>query len=100
MDEIIKFYKLYKNLIVHWNKVLPGFINDVEYEKIIGNPRVEIKKLIRQCNLTWDNDCLEFYKNKKPIKTASDAQARKKIYSSSIDSWKNYEIHLKEFFNK
>ena len=37
---------------------------------------------------------------KKPIRTASDAQAREKIYSSSIDSWRNYENNLKKFFNK
>ena len=43
---------------------------------------------------------LNFYNNKKPIKTASDFQARSKIYNSSIDSWKNYEKYLNKYFTK
>jgi len=35
--------------------------------------------------------------NRKPIKTASDIQARSKIYSNSIDLWKNYEKYLGKF---
>ena len=52
------------------------------------------------CNLSWEDKCLKFYDNKRPIKTASNIQARKKIYKSAIDSWKNYESYLKDFFSK
>jgi len=100
MEEIIKFYKLYSNIMDHWRKVLPGFFYDIRYEKITKDPDPEIKKLIKQCGLTWNERCLEFHKNKRPIKTASDAQARKKIYSSSVDSWKNYKDNLKKFFTE
>ena len=54
----------------------------------------EIKKLIDICDLNWDIKCLEFYKNKKSIKTVSFAQARKPIYNSSIKSWENYSSYL------
>ena len=41
-----------------------------------------------------------FYKNKRPVKTASDVQVRNKIYSSSVNSWRNYQKCLeKEFEN-
>ena len=43
---------------------------------------------------------LKFYNNKRAIKTASDTQARKQIYKSSVDSWKNYEKYLIKYFNK
>jgi len=60
----------------------------------------EIKNLLRYCDLNWSNDCLNFYNNKRPIKTASDVQARSRIYTSSIDSWKNYEKYLSKYFIK
>ena len=100
LDEILGFYHMYKDLMDYWEAVLPDFIFDIKYEKIIKNPEKEIRNLIKECKLSWDNKCLKFYENKRPIKTASDTQARKKIYKSSINMWKNYEMYLKDFFKK
>ena len=47
--------------------------------------------------------CIKFYKNKRPIRTASDTQVRKSIYKSSINIWKNYEnnfSNVKHILNK
>ena len=40
------------------------------------------------------------WRSPRPWTTASDSQARSKIYKSSISSWKNYEKHLSKYFNK
>ena len=100
LDEILGFYHMYKGLMDYWKTLLPDFIFDIQYEKIIKNPEKEIRNLIKECRLSWDNKCLKFYENKRPIKTASDTQARKKLYNSSINMWKNYEMYLKDFFKK
>ena len=100
LDEISEFYHIYKDLMDYWRTLLPDFVFDIQYEKIINNPEKEIRNLLKECKLFWDNKCLKFYENKRPIKTASDTQARKKIYKSSINAWKNYEIYLKDFFKK
>ena len=50
--------------------------------------------------LDWQDDCLKFYNNKRPIKTASDLQARSKIFNTSVDSWKNYEKYLSKYLIK
>ena len=71
---------------------------DVKYEDLIQNPKQQIHIFLKYCDLNWDDNCLKFYNNKRPIKTASDTQARKKIYKSSIDSWKSYNKYLKDFF--
>ena len=70
------------------------------FEKFQNNPEVEAKKLIKFCNLNWDKKCLKFYDNVRPIKTASDSQARKKIYKTSVNIWKNYNAYLKKYFLK
>ena len=41
-----------------------------------------------------------FNMNKRQIKTASDVQARQKIYKSSINSWNNYNKYLKDIFSR
>ena len=82
----------------YWNKVLPTFIYNIKYEDLVYDTENQIKKLIKFSGLNWEKECLEFYRNKKTIKTASDTQARKKIYTSSINSWKNYKKHFHNDF--
>ena len=98
LEEICGFYNLYSDLMTYWKNTLPKFVFDIKYEKIIDNPEHEIRNLLKVCNLSWNDNCLKFYNNKRPIKTVSNVQARKKIYKSSIDSWKNYEKYLGKFF--
>ena len=100
LNEIIEYYNLYHDLMNHWNTILPNFIYNIKYERLISNTESEIRDLLKFCELEWTKDCLSFYNNKRPIKTASDTQARNKIYRTSIDSWKNYEIYLSEYFVK
>lgn len=99
LKEIVSFYKIYVDLINYWKKVLPNKIYDLSYEKLIKNPNVQIKKLIKTCDLKWEKSCIEFYKNKRPIKTNSNTQAREKLYKTSVHSWKNYEKYLSEYYN-
>ena len=100
LEELSQYYNLYADLMKHWKKTLPSFIFDLTYEKIINDPDKEIKKMIKFCNLNWDVKCLNFHENKRPIKTTSANQAREKIYSTSINSWLNYNVHLKKTFSK
>ena len=78
---------------------MPNDFLNIEYEEIVTNPKHEIKKLIEYCDLNWEENCLNFSKNKTPIKTASVGQARNSIYSTSLESSKKYETFLKEMFS-
>ena len=100
LNEVVKYYNIYEDLMKYWNDLLPNFILNIKYENVITNTKEEIKKLLNFCNLEWESSCLEYYNNQRPIKTASDIQVRKKIYKTSINSWKNYENHLSEFYKK
>ena len=98
LNETIEYYKLYLDLMKYWNSLLPNFILNIKYENLIKNTDKEVKDLLKFCNLDWESDCLKFYENKRPVKTASDVQVRSKIFNSSIDSWKNYEKNLNEYY--
>lgn len=100
LNEISDYYKLYNDLMNHWKTILPEFIYEINYEDVINNTQSEVKKLLKNLNLNWNKKCLEFYKTQRTVKTASDTQIRSKIYSSSINSWKNFEPYMKDFFER
>ena len=100
LKELSEYYNEYNNLMNHWNSLLPNFIYEITYEQLIQNPKAQIRNLLKACNLKWNDNCIKFYNNRRVIKTASDTQVRKKIYSDSINVWKNYKKYLKSFYNE
>lgn len=99
-DELAIYYNNYIKLMKHWNLVLPNYIYEISYEKLINNQEFETRNLLKFCNLEWNDACLDFYKNKRNVSTASVNQVRQRIYKSSLESWKNYEEKLSNMFNK
>jgi len=100
LNEAVSYYNLYADLMKFWNELLPNFIFNIKYEDLINNTEKETRKMLMFCDLKWEEKCLNFHQNKRPIKTASDTQIRNKIYNSSIDAWKKYEKHLNVYFEK
>ena len=94
LGELGQYYNLYSDLMAHWRNVLPDFICDVRYEDLVAEQEKQSKTLLAYCGLEWDNACIDFYKTDRPVKTASAAQVRRPIYTSSIQSWKRYEKWL------
>ena len=88
------YYNLHKDLMEHWDNIYPGLIYKCKYEKIVFNQEEEIRNLIRFCELPWEDKILRFNEQETTIYTASNFQARQKIYKSSVDAWKNYEPYL------
>ena len=68
---------------------------NVSYEELIANSDSEIRRIIKDCGLSWEENCLLYYKNKNPIKTMSTAQARKPIYNSSVKAFEKFKFYLK-----
>ncbi len=98
LNEISNYYNFYNDLMDHWKNIFPEFIYEVEYEKVIKNTELEIRKLLKTLNLNWNPKCLQFYKTKRTVKTTSDTQIRNKIYKSSVDTWKNFQPFMGNFF--
>lgn len=100
LANVVEYYNLYSDLLKYWNNLLPNFIFDVKYEDLVLNPEKEIKNLLNFCEIDWNNNCLNFHNNKRIVKTASDVQARSKIFNSSVNSWENYKNYLTKHFAK
>ena len=93
-SNLANYYRLYEDLMLHWNKIYKNKFYEIDYEKLVKNKEEEIKNILKYLDLDWDENCLNFHKNKRSVSTASLAQVRKPIYNSSVEKWKNYNLEL------
>ena len=94
-NDLANFYASYSDLMNFWHELFPEKIYDINYEKLTTNQKDETKKLLKYCDLDWDDDCLNFHTNKRSVITASASQVRKKMYQGSSEEWKKYEEYIK-----
>lgn len=94
LREIGQYYRLYADLMEHWHQVLPGFVHDVQYEKIVASQAESTRGLLEICGLEWDDACLAFHKTDRAVRTASAAQVRRPIFTDSVRSSQNYGAQL------
>ena len=96
LNNLGKYYLLYRDLMSFWESKFSNRIYTINYENLIKDQKNEIEKLLKHCELNWDESCMTFYENKKSVSTASLAQVRNPIYKSSVQKWKNYSVELDE----
>tara|TARA_B100001250_G_scaffold294113_1_gene255732 strand:- start:92 stop:2095 length:2004 start_codon:yes stop_codon:yes gene_type:complete len=94
LNNIGFYYNCYLSVMDHFNQMIPEKIFLMEYEKNIQNTEAMTRKLLDHIGLEFEPGCLEFYKNKRAVRTASSEQVRKPIYTDSLNEWKNYEEQL------
>jgi len=94
LTELGERYRLYRELIAHWEAVLPGRILHVDYEETIADTEGVARRLIDFVGLPWDDRCLDFHRAERPVMTASKTQVRQPIYKSSVRRWHRFASHL------
>tara|TARA_B100002051_G_C16719063_1_gene631224 strand:- start:1777 stop:2106 length:330 start_codon:yes stop_codon:yes gene_type:complete len=99
-EDIAEYYNLYKDLMNFWHEKISSDIHKVSYESLIKSKDYEINNLLKFCGLDIDEACFNHHKSfKTPIKTVSVTQARRPVYSSSINKNEFYENNLKVMFS-
>ncbi|MBC8284603.1 MAG: tetratricopeptide repeat protein [Nitrospinae bacterium] len=94
LEELGRYYQLYLKYINHWRGLFPDKLIEVHYEQMVENPDKKIRELLTSCGLPFHEDCLNFHKSGRSVKTVSNYQVRKPVYQSSVDSWKRFEAQL------
>ena len=94
LSNIGHYYNSYLAVMDHFNTVLPGRIFLAQYEDNVRDNEQMTRRLLDHIELDFETACLEFYKNKRAVRTASSEQVRQPIYTQSIAVWKQYERKL------
>lgn len=93
-ENIAAYYDIYLEMMSHWNEVLPGQIHLMQHEDIVSDSDTQIRKLLDDCGLKFEEQCLKFYETDRVVFTASSEQVREPINSKGVGKWKNYESQL------
>lgn len=95
LGELGRYHKAAEALMVHWHTVLPpDAVYEVQYEHLIADFESEARRLIAFCGLNWNEACLHFYETKRAVRTKSEFQVRRPLYTTAIGRWKRYEAWL------
>ena len=94
LSNLGSFYRDYRRVMRHWRGILNIALLEVQYEELVANPEVMIRRIVSFCGLEWNDRCLSFHKNERYVNTPSYDQVRQPMYSKSAGRWKNYEHHL------
>jgi hypothetical protein len=97
-DHIASRFDCYHRVMEHWRKVNTAPLHEVDYAETVTDLESVARRLVAACGLLWEPGCLEFYRNERPVRTASVAQVRQPLYQRSVARWKNYEPALAELF--
>jgi len=89
-----ELYHGYRDIMEHWDKVLPGRIMHVRYEDMVHDMPGMARAIIDATGLPWDESVLDFHKKKHAVNTLSSTQVRKGVYKHSLKAWKRYEKQL------
>jgi Sulfotransferase family len=95
MHALSELYLSYRQVMEHWDAVLPGRVTHIRYEDLVHDMPGMARALIAATGLQWDDAVL----NKRQdyhVNTMSATQIRKKVYKDSVKSWMRYQNELKD----
>jgi tetratricopeptide (TPR) repeat protein len=94
LGDLGAFYTAYVEMMAHFDRVLPGRVYRLFYENLVGNPEMEIRRVLEYLELPFEASCLQFHDNRRPVNSASSEQVRMPIYDEALDHWRHYEPWL------
>ena len=94
LTETGRYYADYVRLMDHFDRVAPGAVHRVIYERMVEDPETEVRRLLDYCRLPFEDGCLRFYENDRAVRTASSEQVRRPIFKDGVDHWRHFEPWL------
>jgi Tfp pilus assembly protein PilF len=94
LTDMGRFYRDYVVLMEHFDEALPGRVHRVLYEQIVEDTEAEVRRLLDYCGLPFEPECLRFFENERPVRTASSEQVRQPIYREGMEQWRHYDPWL------
>jgi tetratricopeptide (TPR) repeat protein len=94
IEDIARYYRTYLELMRHWDRVLPGRILRIQHEDVVEDLEGNVRRILNFCGLEFEQECIEFHKTERSVRTASSEQVRQPIFREGLDQWTNFEPWL------
>lgn len=93
-EDIGRYYLEYDRLMHHWEQTLGASIFTIQYEDLVADQEKQSRSILHHCGIDWDGRCMDFHEHQRIVMTASYNQVRRKIYTTSVGRWRNYEPYI------
>jgi tetratricopeptide (TPR) repeat protein len=97
VEDITRYYKMYVDLMAHWDRALPGQVLRIQHEDVVEDLEGNVRRILDFCNLDFEPACVEFHKTDRRVHTASSEQVRQPINRDGVDQWRNFDPWLGPF---
>jgi tetratricopeptide (TPR) repeat protein len=89
-----RYYRDYVAYMEHIDRVLPDRVHRVIHEDLVADTEGEVRRLLDYCGLPFEDGCLRFFENARPVRTASSEQVRQPISAAGLEQWRHYAAWL------
>lgn len=89
-------YLRFREMLKHWDAVMPGVILTVRYEELVREPDRVARQVMEHCGLRYEPGCVDLRRNTAPSATASSSQVREPLHARGIGAWRRYAEPLEE----
>ncbi|PXA86365.1 hypothetical protein DMC47_35015 [Nostoc sp. 3335mG] len=88
------YYRDYVRWMAHLDRVLPGAVHRVFYERMVEDQEAETRALLNYVGLPFEEACLRFHETERAVRTASSEQVRRPIFREGMEQWKVFDRWL------
>lgn len=86
--DIAPYYRLYLQLMRHWDAILPRQVLRVEPEDLVADFRASVQRMLEFRGLDPQPACFEFYMIERVVHSRSCEQVRQPFNRAGIDQWR------------
>ena len=86
LEDMGRYYRDYVRMMAHIDRVQPGAVHRVSYERMVGDTEAEVRALLAYCGLEFEPACLAFHETARAVRTASSEQVRRPIFREGTEA--------------
>ncbi len=84
----------FADIVDHWRGLFNDRFLEVQYERLVADPKTEARRVIEYCGFEWSDDLLDFHQREGAVRTFSDQQVRQPISQGSVGAWRPFAAEL------
>lgn len=96
LNDIAHWQQQHGRLMAHWHRMFGGQIHEVDYDRLVRDPAAELVPLLAACGLPWNDEVLQFHRQRGSVATPSAWQVREALYQRASGRWRHYARQLAE----
>lgn len=98
--EMARHHARYRRLMDTWRERFGDRFLDVSYEQTVSDLEPAARRLIDFLELPWEDNVLEFHKQRSAVSTASAVQVREPVHTRSVGRWRRYRERLQPMLDE